>query len=608
MYIYHIITPEGIYVGQASGHYSDPNWTTDTIQGGGLKNCRLWDHFYYAYTKNGMPSKNSKDSKSSGASERSIKKYQMSDIKVRVFPESDSYGLDEKVYKAFANIWLPNGKRVSHNAELASIKALNLKEEDALLNIGMGNTDAYKDFKDQARNRTIDPLERLDMAEILHIYYLLKHNIPLLNEDMGGQTTGWRFIGAGESIISSDKVLYREMRPTKALNIFEQVSDSNAKIVGEIQHSITKAAQDIFTKEKFWQPIINHIFTNRYYELLRAGLKGKTDGIDLIIKEMNVICKNIKNDFQKKVRLYIKHSLKAIDDTQVWNIIKNNLFTKQLPVINWQEVAEWFSGYIYNIMYPAIEAEWNKFHERNPHVKVEKVDGIKGNLISTKGKWIAQTRKIDLKVGTGLDLGNLNSLLKIKTVNDDWKESMSRLNINNLEKYTKSQDVMKNYAIILFYYFYSNRNKQQAIFTTNSVVPYGNDYLGRLWYRGSIKQQIRHLYHEGGMSDNVDFLRQWDTSYNIMVKFASKRKNKQTTILTKLPESIVEPEDGKIAIVQNYIVSVQGYKNEFNRDLDKEEKKELPKQLYPYYYITKSVWGKIESQQNEPSLSDLTCY
>jgi hypothetical protein len=74
-----------------------------------------------------------------------------------------------------------------------------------------------------------------------------------------------------------------------------------------------------------------------------------------------------------------------------------------------------------------------------------------------------------------------------------------------------------------------------------------------------------------------------------MVKFASKKKNKQTTILTKLPESIVEPEDGKIAIMQNYIVSVQGYKNEFNRDLEKEEKKELPKQLYPYYYITKSI-------------------
>jgi hypothetical protein len=56
---------------------------------------------------------------------------------------------------------------------------------------------------------------------------------------------------------------------------------------------------------------------------------------------------------------------------------------------------------------------------------------------------------------------------------------MSRLKINNLEKYTKPQEVMKNYAIILFYYFYSNRNKQQAVFTANSVVKYGNDYLGR---------------------------------------------------------------------------------------------------------------------------------
>jgi hypothetical protein len=46
----------------------------------------------------------SKDSKDSGASERSIKKYQMSDIKVRVFPDSASYGLNEDVYKAFANI------------------------------------------------------------------------------------------------------------------------------------------------------------------------------------------------------------------------------------------------------------------------------------------------------------------------------------------------------------------------------------------------------------------------------------------------------------------------------------------------------------------------
>jgi hypothetical protein len=41
------------------------------------------------------------------------------------------------------------------------------------------------------------------------------------------------------------------MHPTKALKVFEQISDSNAKIVGEIQHSITKAAQDVFTKEKF---------------------------------------------------------------------------------------------------------------------------------------------------------------------------------------------------------------------------------------------------------------------------------------------------------------------------------------------------------------------
>ena len=86
---------------------------------------------------------------------------------------------------------MPNGKRVNKQSKIQSIDALNQMEENELLKIANGDMTAnYAGFKEAVRNRVIDPVEKLDMAEILHIYYLSSHNISILNEDMGGQTTG----------------------------------------------------------------------------------------------------------------------------------------------------------------------------------------------------------------------------------------------------------------------------------------------------------------------------------------------------------------------------------------------------------------------------------
>ena len=41
------------------------------------------------------------------------------------------------------------------------------------------------------------------------------------------------------------------MRPEKARSVFERITEVNAKIIGDIQHQITKAAQETFTNERF---------------------------------------------------------------------------------------------------------------------------------------------------------------------------------------------------------------------------------------------------------------------------------------------------------------------------------------------------------------------
>lgn len=622
-YIYHIITPDGTYVGQASGEYIKPQWPSMLLRGN-LNECRLWWHFNNAYVMGSKKnwSKDEEDKRAEKEVATVLRKYSPGQVKVRVFHDINHYGIDEKAFKIFEKFWLPNGARVSQtslNDVLSLINDINNKS--------FSSAQSKKNFiNKKIKQRTLSDAEELDIAEIFHIYYLTKKNIKLLNTQMGGQTTGWFPISETKlGIDTSEKVLYREMSPKNACKTLDNYMHSTHDIVKQITNILNTTTEQVFTNQSFWGPVIDYIIDDPKMTLFQSIIDGKDRSTTVreLSKLVDGKIEPIKQQFVSIVNSQIVNILGPSNSNIVKLNIKDFFDDKNFGIINWDEILDWLTGYIYNILQDVItktivNIQSNLLKEYKRNIKtLGKKDAKKQYRVNLKeitsqvqsqfklaqsgniSKWKQKDfyRNGVFKVGTMINLEKLNKVLSKKSYRETWQEHLNiDLNLGLID-----QNLLKQYSMILFYDFYTNAVESAQNFSIEFVGYSGDRKKGdfvqyaKLDYGGNPEQflnrKILRQYKKGGMQKSALIRQHWHQAFTSMFYLAEQKYSGETHIFIEDVEKKSKPEEGKDTqrVIHGYVYTT------------------VPNPVYIVHDFPKNVWRMIR-QSKVQSVNDLRYY
>lgn len=599
-YIYHIETANGLYIGQASGSFSDINWQSNTVQDSILRNHRLWAHFYNAYVSN-----NQSDSAAVAIQKHGLKKIK----RISVFDESINYGLPESVFDNFKREWLTIKKDTWKATDKApSLADLRKAEEEARKNIfyflektdpthtqkKLGSSARYAKAVGNIRERTLSPQEKLDIAEILHIYNY--HGFRLLNKSMGGQAAGWMYIGSNSVVVSNrNKILSRNMSPSVAYNTITTTGQFQAEKITALQKILNQSIQRYFTEENFWKEayeiILERNIVDIFYNAVTSdSYKDHTAKIKRIVESViDTFQDSFINDICGEYYYYI-HKRKLTNQKKE---IKDKMKTNIKTVIDLDGIAQWFSTTIYRQMKKTVDAALKQVgttrekYTRNSEIGDQVEAQIRKSFkVSNFTKQKNNKPKIfQLNIGKGLDFKEVENIFY---PNDKYNNS-SRFEAN-IPVGNVITNQTKDYAIMLFYHWYKKIKKIDK--TTGQLIWWGNYLTTRLDVHTTLKQQIHRLYIRGGMNKNASCLTSnWDETYNAFIKIAEAKAGKTITLLEEIPQ---QPEDvkGKTYVRSNYVVSIDSN--------NKIAKAHNAKEAYIHFSLPNGVWSKIKNVQTYP--------
>lgn len=632
-YIYHIVTPKGTYVGQAKGKYFEPQWPSMSLRGN-LTKCRLWWHFNNAYVKGSQANWNEDDETDTRAEHEVanvLRCYSPGQVQVRVFLDSEDYGIKEDVYKFFIKTWLPNATRVAKEDE-ADLNWKKLK--DMLTKIKKDNfssDDSRKRYvNDTVKKRELSKAEKLDLAEIIHIYYLVKDGQKLLNTQMGGQMTGWFPIMETKlKINTKEKVLYREMTPQHACKTMDIYLQSTHEIVKQITDSLNNTTKQVFSNQNFWIPVIDYIIDDPKATLFQHIIDGS---------ERSVVVRDLSKLVDDKIQP-IKQEFVKIVNEQVSNILQSNNIEnidiadffddKKFGVINWDEILDWLTGYVYNIVQKQVdnaiqnvkldilkqykdelkrvknlyksdkdklEAEIKRVKsERNANNKdvARKVqEHFKTSQSSNLNKWKNMNfyRNGVFQVGTMINLSKLNHVLKKSSKRKTWQDVLKEKGIN-LSSHIIDSRCLKAYSMILFYDFYTNAvqsiqnfkvdiisfsgDRKKGDFVQYAKLNYGHDpesYLNR---------KILKQYRNGGMKDTAWIRKYWHQAFTSMFYLAEQKRISDSHVFIQDTENKSKRTDTTNAV---RVIHATPYLT-------------TPNPVYIVHDFPKNVWAAMQKSQ-----------
>lgn len=627
-YIYHIITPDGTYVGQASGEYIKPQWPSMSLRGN-LNECRLWWHFNNAYVMGSKKnwSEDEEDKRAEKEVAVALRKYSPGQIQVRVFHDTNHYGIDEEAFKRFKKFWLPNGVRVS-KVHLDSVLSLI----DKINNKSFSSAQSKKDFiNKEIKNRKSDKeeeldIEELDIAEIFHIYYLTKKNIKLLNTQMGGQTTGWFPISETKlGIDTSEKVLYREMSPKNACKTLDNYMHSTHEMVKQITNILSTTTKQVFTNKNFWEPVIDYIIDDPKMTIFQSIIDGKDRSTTVreLSKLVDEKVEPIKQQFVNIVNSEIANILGSSNSNIAKLNIQDFFDDKNFGIINWDEILDWLTGYIYNILQDAItktivNIQSNLLKEYKRNIKtLGKKDAKKQYRVNLKeiasqvqsqfklaqsgniSKWKHKDfyRNGVFKVGTMINLDKLNKVLGKKSYRKKWQDALNiDLNLGLID-----QNLLKQYSMILFYDFYTNAVESVQNLSIELIGYSGDRKKGdfvqyaKLDYGGNPEQflnrKILRQYKKGGMQKSAFIRQHWHQAFTSMFYLAEQKRSGETHIFIEDVEKKSKPEEGKDTqrVIHGYVYTT------------------VPNPIYIVHDFPKNVW-RMMRQSKVQSVNDLRYY
>ena len=629
-YIYHIITPKGIYIGQASGNYHAPNWErNDSLKGNGIGNSRLWGHFNNAYARlpNGDKDKGKNDYKAEKRLATILSQYSMSEIDIRIFTEAENYGLgsENTVFNEFAAAWFPSGKTVLNRGAERDKEGNIIRENNKIVYkkgqfTGLEETfKKIQTFKDKAklqdfinstkiRKRTLLPEEKLDIAEIVHIYYFLTKGATLLNEEMGGQMTGWHYIRNSSLPTTEYRNVYRKMTPQQAKQIFDYFRGETSSTLTQIKKAIQEASKRVFQNQNLWHSILDVAVSDE--SIVKSIIDGEARSV-VVSKLTKLVDKHLTNA-KEIFTNEMNRSLNTIfSDLNIKTTTNDWFNNKATNIIEWDSYLDWFTGYVYNKISTTVvnlyESETKKtfdsLHKQTLYLSSAEKQKIITLIMSTlQGSRLKEWKnksnnwQITILEGTGVNVNHLNKVFNKRKHSKTWQK-----HIPSLEKNQVSDEVKRSYTAILFYYFYKTCAKTEISYI-GGLVPQrvGLDqqpYLKRNYgknNKNTLSMQLKWQYIQGGMRNSAALLKDWTFNFNILIKLAIIREGKEPCPILTPVTNLPSWEKNSVPVTSNYIVNIEYRKKRVDA-----------KVLFSMPY---SVWGKISSYQKEPSLSDLRYY
>lgn len=626
-YIYHIITPKGIYVGQASGNYHAPDWKrNDSLKGNGIGDSRLWGHFNNAYARLPNGDKGKNDYKAEKRLATILSQYSMSEIDIRIFTEAENYGLDDIVFEEFAAAWFPSGKTVLNRGAERDKEGNIVRDENNKIVYKKGQFEELEKtfnkiqtFNDKTklqhfitgkkvRKRTLLQEEKLDIAEIVHIYYFLTKGATLLNEEMGGQMTGWHYIRNSGLPTTEYRNVYRKMTPQQAKQIFDSFRGETSGALTQIKKAIQEASKRVFQNQNLWHSILDVAVSNEFIVQSIINGEARSAVVSKLTKLVDKHLTNAKEIFTNEMN----HSLNTIfSDLDIQTTTDDWFNNKQTNIIEWNSYLDWFTGYVYNKISTTIsnlyETEVKKtlgsLHAQTLYlsstqkqeIRKQITSALQGNRLS---QWKNQSNnwQITILEGTGVNINHLNKVFKKRKHAKTWQN-----HIPSLEKNRINEDVKRSYSAILFYYFYTNRASTKISYVGGLTPQYiGLDqqpYLKRNYgnnNKNTLSTQLKWQYIQGGMRSSAALLKDWTFNFNILIKLAIIREGKESCPILTPVTNLRTWEKNSVPVTSNYIVNIEYRKKRVDA-----------KVLFSMPY---SVWGTISNYQKEPSISDLRYY
>ena len=593
-FIYHIITPDGIYVGQDSSDFHDIDWLRNTIQDKVVQPNRVWQHLHNAYVKN-----NSADNAA-----ESIKKRGMDAIKqILIFDEADNYGIPEECFNAFKQEWITTGRRAGGTKNPSQLWSDNIKirkeEEQARRNAletlenkdtvhiqkRLGNRKRFETAVKKIRERTLSPEEKLDIAEILHIYN--QHGKRILNRSMGGQSSGWVYIGANNiSISNRNKILNRNLTPSAAYSILSTIDQEQAAHITALQKMLNQSIQQYFTEEGFWKKAYTAILKRNLIPLFlngKSSYQAKTKQIKTIVLK---VIENFENDFIDSLCADFYYYINNRKLSNAKKDIKDAMRKSVKCVVNLDGIAQWFTSVLYNHLHSTVErvlkgkhAEYAKDKNLRGQLneQIKSIIPLEDIIKTDKGR----PKIFQLNIGKGIDVNTVNQVFYNSTPTPHNAWAMSLFGGKDIT------DQVQDYAIIVFTHLYKTTTEPQQY--GGYLTGYNNYALIHYNHPQTLKDILHARYIEGGMSPKAPFLNEyWTESYNILVKMAQFKLGKEIVFLK---EETQKSKEDTTYVISNYMVSIPA-------DMAEET---IPfSQAYICMHMPTEEWNKIKNAQSFP--------
>lgn len=617
-YIYHIITPKGTYIGQASGQYINPDWPSQKLMGN-LNKCRLWWHFTNAYVKgNKSDSLEDADTRAEKEVANILRCYSPSQIDIRIYEDKSDYGIPKEVFKLFTKSWLPNGVRVS-KIQLDEVISLIEKMNNKTFPSQRSQSDFInKKFK----NRELSWVEKMDIAEILHIYYFTKKGIKLLNTQMGGQVTGWFPIKeTALGVDTTEKVLYREMKPSQAQHVLDNYMQAGHQLTKKITTILNTNAQNIFTNKDFWGPTIDYILEDPMSTVFQMIVDKKERS--LIVRELSkLVEKQVEPLKQNFINVVNNEILKLFQEegTPLAINIKDVFNDKEFGFVNWDEILDWLTGYIYNTVQKAIkdtlkttiDGIYKNYHLKNSQMTSKELkQSLKqvSKQLQTNFNW-ANTSKITkwknkdyfekgaFKVGTMIRLDKFNKLLNLSSTKAHWQKIFKIDSVKTVDK-----NYLKAYSMILFYHFYKQAKKTVNeipvglvgfIDGSKPVIRFAKFNYGKN-YEKFLNRKILAEYRKGGMKKSADLRTNWHIAFTEMVHLAELKDGRQMSFYQDVENwSNREHNANSVRVIGNYVCENAPVKDGGI--------------TYIAYDFPSKIWGTIQKYGQIKDFHNLTHY
>lgn len=309
-YIYHIFSktePTTMYIGQSSHEQFSVKEKSKDLTVNAESN-RVLQHFSGLY-----------DNKTESAEFNAwLKRNKLSDVRIRIYDSTVNYGIDDRFFNQFFSIWRPANQEANVHVTIDQ-EGLFQYESDSKNKTKIVRQNKFKHNQNFTHDKILSRY-KLDVAEILHIYYYKSKGYTLLNRQMGGQQGRW--------VGSDGLVMNREM----TIDDVYQMISSDRTIIKNIQATFEREFREEWKNKSFklfTKPLTQYVIDNISYY---ANHGMKQEYVEEIKKVASQHLGNLVYTILPQIQNTLQH--KGVNLTAVLTPLTQGLYKKDQNINN----------------------------------------------------------------------------------------------------------------------------------------------------------------------------------------------------------------------------------------------------------------------------------